>query len=170
MSHRSDPKVNLEETLLTGSKGNKSEDSEEFETPGELPIPTTKVPIPQPHKPSGHKIGKQVMKIRRPEDTHTNIFNVSELIGTPADVKDAFDDLDMDEIIDFVGAEGKYQYMLIGQAALLSVVMSMILYAASYLLASPDFYCGDTSVVLSKCTESLWCGNNFFFWEINFFR
>jgi hypothetical protein len=162
MTERSDPKVALKETLLSDPV-DKSEDSED-ETPGELPMPTAKVPLPSPHKPSGHKIGKQVMKIRRPEDTHTNIFNVSELIGTPADVKDAFDDLDMDEIIDFVGAEGKYQYMLIGQAALLSVVMSMILYAASYLLASPDFYCGDSTVVLSKCTEARWCGNyNFFY-------
>jgi hypothetical protein len=161
MSKQSDPKIDLKETLLS-DKSLQSEDSED-ETPGELPLPTKKIQIAPAHKPSGHKIGKQVMKIRRPEDTHTNIFNVSELIGHPADVKDAFDDLDMDEIIDFVGAEGKYQYMLIGQAALLSVVMSMILYAASYLLASPDFYCGGVNIVKSKCSEEKWCGKYIFF-------
>jgi hypothetical protein len=161
MSKRSDPKFDLKETLLS-DKTPQSEDSED-ENPGELPLKTAKLPLASPHKPSGHKIGKQVMKIRRPQDTHTNIFNVSELMGHPADVKDAFDDLDMDEIIEFVGAEGKYQYMLIGQAALLSIVMSMILYAASYLLASPDFYCGGANIVKSKCTEEIWCCKYIFF-------
>ena len=158
----------LSATLLNDPKD--EYDSDDDGCVNELPPLTAKLALEaQPKKKdSGYKIGKQVMKIRRPEDTHTNIFNVSELHGHPADVKDAFDELDMDEIIDFVGAEGKYQYILIAQAALLSIVMSMILYAASFLLASPDFYCGADTIIKSKCTEERWCSKNFFFKNINF--
>ena len=164
MTARNEQYEKLSETLPSDPKDDCG--SEDDDDVPKLPPLTGKLPLDTaPKKESGYKIGKQVMKIRRPENDHTQIINVSELHGHDADVKDAFEDLDMDEIIDYVGAEGKYQYILIGQAALLSVVMSMILYAASYLLASPDFYCGAPTVIESKCLEKDWCSKNFFCYQ-----
>lgn len=69
-------------------------------------------------------------------------------------------------MIESVGSEGKYQYQLITQASLLSIIMSMILYAASYLLASPEFYCEKTiqqglngvfKDYTYKCVEETFC-------------
>ena len=54
-----------------------------------------------------------------------------------------------------MGAEGRYQYFLVFQASLMSMVMSMILYSTSFILADPDFYCGGRNG--ATCSEDQFC-------------
>ena len=48
------------------------------------------------------KIGQRLFKIKREFDTHTNIFNLSELHGQLEEVVDNFKAMDMDEVIFFI--------------------------------------------------------------------
>lgn len=59
------------------------------------------------------KIGRHVFKIRKPEDSHTFIFNQSELQGEYKEFIEKFMDIDLDHLIESVGSEGRYQYTLI---------------------------------------------------------
>ena len=59
-------------------------------------------------------------------------------------------------MIDYVGSEHRYQYMLIAQAAIMSIVMSMILYSSSFILADPTFTCKNGL----ECTEIIYCAEN----------
>jgi len=43
-----------------------------------------------------------------------------------ANVIDDYMNIDMDKMIEFVGHEGRYQYIMIGLASIMATVMSMI--------------------------------------------
>lgn len=86
------------------------------------------------------KIGQRVARIKKTDDTHTNIYNFTELHNMGDNVIDAYEEMDIDEILEFVGHEGKYQYTMVMLASIMSIIMSMIMYASSYLLAAPEFY------------------------------
>ena len=107
------------------------------------------------------KIGKRIIEVRHEYDKATQIFNLSEMHGQFVDVVSAYKKVNIDEVITiffsitvkiklkqlsqllvFVGTDGKYQKVLILQAAIMSIAMSMILYSTSYIFATPDYYCG----------------------------
>jgi hypothetical protein len=95
-----------------------------------------------------------------PADTHTNIFNISELHGEEASKIKRYENIDVDQMIDYIGSEGKYQYSVIAQASLMAVVMSMILYASSYLLSDPSYDCsltGSNIIPKSQCDSDYFC-------------
>lgn len=108
------------------------------------------------------EIGRRVLRVRRPDDTHTNIFNLSDLQGEEQSKIERYENIDVDQMIDYIGSEGKYQYSVIAQASLMAVVMSMILYASSYLLSEPTFECPVTGTEIidkSKCVMDYFCTN-----------
>ena len=72
------------------------------------------------------KIGQRIARIKKIDDTHTNIFNLTELHEMGDKAVAAFEDINMDDMLEYVGHEGKYQYTLIALAAIMSMVMSMI--------------------------------------------
>jgi MFS family permease len=100
-------------------------------------------------------IGRRVIKMKDVGDTHTNILHLSKIHGEIARLADGYLTLDMDQMIDFVGAEGRYQYFIIFQAAVMSISMAMILYSTSFILADPDFFCSGRS--RPSCSENEWC-------------
>ena len=100
-------------------------------------------------------IGRRVIKMKDVGDTHTNILHLSKIHGEIARLAEGYLTLDMDDMIDFVGAEGRYQYFIIFQAAVMSISMAMILYSTSFILADPDFYCAGPNN--PTCSESDWC-------------
>jgi hypothetical protein len=107
-------------------------------------------------------IGRRVLRVRMADDTHTNIFDLTDLGGEDQSKIERYENLDVDKMIDFVGSEGKYQYSVIAQASLMAVVMSMILYASSYLLSEPSFECpltGSEIIDKSKCVMDYFCKN-----------
>jgi hypothetical protein len=99
-------------------------------------------PAPSPTKAlMKPKVGRRVLAVRHDADTHTNIFGLSELRGELMDTVEKFENLDMDQMLEFVGTAGRYQYTIVALASFMSIIMSMILYASSYLLAEPGFKC-----------------------------
>jgi hypothetical protein len=99
-------------------------------------------PAPKPSKAlTKPKVGRRVLAVRHDADTHTNIFGLSELRGELMDTVEKFENLDMDQMLEFVGTAGRYQYTIVALASFMSIIMSMILYASSYLLAEPGFKC-----------------------------
>jgi len=71
-------------------------------------------------------IGKRIARIKKIDDTHTNVYNLTELHEMGDKAVAAFEEINMDEMLEYVGHEGRYQYTLIALAAIMSMVMSMI--------------------------------------------
>jgi hypothetical protein len=121
---------------------------------------------PDPFKKE--KIGRQILAVRQKYDTHTHIFNLSELHGEFHDIHEKFINIDVDKLIEFVGHEGRYQYTIIAIASLLAIMMSMILYSPSFILAEPNFLCQDSEAgKLSPCNESEFCDANWLGYQKN---
>ena len=95
-------------------------------------------------------------------DTHTNVYNMSELIGQEQETAKSFIEMNLDKVIDFVGAESNYQNRLTVQACMMSVVMSMILYSQSFLITTPEFQCPTKSGVFKNCSEPEWCSQVYY--------
>ena len=63
----------------------------------------------------------------------------------------------MDQMLEFVGHENRYQYTIIILASLMSITMSMILYASSFILVDPNFNCYDLEKNIVACSETEFC-------------
>lgn len=89
-------------------------------------------------------------------DTKTICVNLSELHGQPQDTAYAFINMNLDKVIELVGAENRYQVILTIQACFMSIVMAMIIYSASFLITNPVFKCVIDGVK-EECKETEWC-------------
>ena len=72
-------------------------------------------------KVSEIKIGKKVVKCRFLDDTHTNIYGISTLQGDMAQNIERYAELNVDNMLHYVGTEGRYQKTLILQAACMAL-------------------------------------------------
>lgn len=140
----------MQENLLSGNKTD-SDDENEFDLKEESKDQVPEIPI--------NTIGTKRARIKKIGDPNTMVFNVSELVGEFGDVTEKYEELNVDKMLEYVGHEGRYQYMMIAQASIMSIVMSMTLYASSYLLAGPDFKCFKDGK-FEMCTEERFCELN----------
>ena len=107
-------------------------------------------------------IGKQKFRIRYPEDIRTHIWDLDEIPEIKRVAVNSLQDMKMDECLELVGAESRYQIILTIQACLLSIVMSMILYSQSFLITNPEFFCrGIGENKLEYCLEEDFCSMHY---------
>lgn len=98
------------------------------------------------------KIGTKILKIKGEGDPKTQTLFIRKLQGKFENIQEEYLDIDMDNLIEFIGTEGKYQYSLIILVSIMSIVMSMVQYSTSYVLADPDFKCDG-----KDCSETAFC-------------
>ena len=98
-----------------------------------------------------------MFKIRRPEDTHTFVFNQSELVGGYKEFLDKYMEIDLDSLINMIGTQGRYHYILILLMSIMAITSATILYSSSFLFADPNFTCKDAAGNSYSCKEAVFC-------------
>ena len=65
--------------------------------------------------------------------------------------------IDLDAMIEMVGTQGRYHYILIILMSIMAITSATILYSSSFLYADPDFTCTNAEGKDYSCKEDIFC-------------
>lgn len=108
---------------------------------------------------SSPQIGKKTLRVKKNPQTKTEVYGMTEIYQADDDYAkliDSFRNLDIDSMIEYCGAEGKYQYMVLIQLSIMMFFISATLYSTGFLLADPAFKCQKGATTIT-CTQIEFC-------------